>query len=186
MEIKISQSNEEHLVELEKYQNVKKENEDSNDETINIFNNELQDLKEEEFNVKNWKEQIKDFKNIIYLIIMIISIILYYLSLKGCKENGLICLQTFGYKFYLLRAIYVILSSFLYTLLLFLSIKKVIHYYFIIILSIFYIINFLINRGTDLYNHGVFNTIIFLITVLISLLLIYLISIPISFFVFHN
>ena len=175
MEIKISQSNEENLVELEKYQNVKKENEDSNDETINIFNNELQDLKEEEFDVKNWKEQIKDFKNIIYLIIMIISIILYYLSLKGCKENGLICLQTFGYKFYLLRAIYVILSSFLYTLLLFLSIKKVIHYYFIIILSIFYIINFLINRGTDLYNHGVFNTIIFLITVLISLLLIYLI-----------
>ena len=112
---------------------------------------------------KIWKPEI-------YLsIIFIISLILYYLSLKGCDKPEQECLRTLGTIFFIQRTFLLIFSTFCTSIIISLSINKIISYKPTIYILIFYFVNFIYFRGMDLNDHGAFNTLGFIIFIPIFL-----------------
>ena len=106
----------------------------------------------------------------IYLsIIFIISLILYYLSLKGCDKPEQECLRTLGTIFFIQRTFLLIFSTFCTSIIISLSINKIISYKPTIYILIFYFVNFIYFRGMDLNDHGAFNTLGFIIFIPIFL-----------------
>ena len=93
----------------------------------------------------------------------IISIILYYNSILGCPYRQVICLSYIGIKFFTERAWLCIFCCYVLALIYNLSIIKFIHYSYAIFITFFYIINFFIFTGNDLYRHGTYNSLTMLI-----------------------
>ena len=130
------------------------------DSTLNIDN---------EINNNSYFSKIKNLLNKIckpkiYLpIIFLISLIFYYLSLIGCNKREQECLTTLGTTFFIQRTFLLIFSSFFTSIIISLSINKIISYKPTIYILVFYIVNFLYFKGMDLKDHGTFNTLGYII-----------------------
>ena len=130
------------------------------DSTLNIDN---------EINNNSYFSKIKIILNKIckpkiYLpIIFLISLIFYYLSLIGCNKREQECLTTLGTNFFIQRTFLLIFSSFFTSIIISLSINKIISYKPTIYILVFYIVNFLYFKGMDLKDHGTFNTLGYII-----------------------
>lgn len=99
--------------------------------------------------------------NTIIIILFLISYIKYKKSLFECKlESEVICLQELGINYYVNLIFILIKSSFYLSIIYIFSIHKLIKFYVILIITLFYIINFLIYKGTNLMKHGTFNTLV--------------------------
>ena len=107
-------------------------------------------------------------------IIFNLSIIFYFKSLKGCKEDFLICSNSFYIQFYIKRAYELLISCFLFSLsLLFQTMMKfsILNY---LIFFVLYSIIFYYNQGTDFFKHGTYNFIFFILLCPILIFYIYL------------
>ena len=105
------------------------------------------------------KSKLKFCKPEIFVtIIFILSFIFYYLSLQGCDKPEQKCLMALGASFFIQKTFLLIFSSFLTSIIISLSINKIISYHPTLYILFFYIVNFIIFRGMDLKNHGLFNT----------------------------
>ena len=115
-------------------------------------------------------------KNTIIIIFILIAAILYYKSLSGCKlTKGENCLTKDGIKFYYQRVIQCSISAVITSIIFLLVIKKKINKYFAIFQFFFYLINFLINRGSDLENHGIYNSFCFIIINILFFFIFYIV-----------
>ena len=111
--------------------------------------------------------------NTIIIILFLISYIKYRKSLFECKlESEVICLQKLGINYYVNLIFILIKSSFYLSIIYIFSIHKLIKFYVILIITLFYIINFLIYKGTNLMKHGTFNTLGLIIFTLFFILII--------------
>ena len=117
------------------------------------------------------KSKLKFCKPEIFVtIIFILSFIFYYLSLQGCDKPEQKCLMALGASFFIQKTFLLIFSSFLTSIIISLSINKIISYHPTLYILFFYIVNFIIFRGMDLKNHGLFNTLGYIIFTPIFLL----------------
>ena len=112
----------------------------------------------------------KQFEITLFLFFFIISVILYYNSILGCPYKQVMCLSYIGKKFLLERAWLCLHCSYVIGWIFNLFMLKYIHYSFIIFLIIFYLVNFFLFTGSDLYKHGIYNTIVMCIVVPLSFL----------------
>ena len=111
--------------------------------------------------------------NTIIILLFLISYIKYRKSLFECKlESEVICLQKLGINYYVNLIFILIKSSFYLSIIYIFSIHKLIKFYVILIITLFYIINFLIYKGTNLMKHGTFNTLGLIIFTLFFILII--------------
>ena len=168
------------------YKILKEENSNNSKTEFSIELEEIKTLKN--INKINNDQKTFSFKspkflieNTIIIFFMFIGGILYYLSLKGCSfntEKGENCLTKEGYKFYNQRAKECSISALISSVIFLLSLKKKINKFYAIFQFCFYTVNFFINKGSDLYNHGYYNTICF---VLINIFVIFIFYIFIFF-----
>ena len=115
-------------------------------------------------------EKPKQFGITLFLLLYIISVILYYNSILGCPYNQIMCLSYIGKKFLFERAWLCLYCSYIIGWIFNFFMLKYIHFSFIIFLTIFYLINFFLFTGSDLYKHGIYNTIVMCIVIPFSFL----------------
>ena len=111
-------------------------------------------------------------------ILNILSLILYYLSLQSCGEDATECLIKNGFKFYVWIGVFLLISSFFFSL--FISIiifteKFFIHLLYVLPIYFFFFCSY---TGTNVDEHGLYNFLAWfvfcfiLIPVIITILLI--------------
>lgn len=104
----------------------------------------------------------------------LLSIIFYFKSLKGCKDDIFICSNYFYRIFYTKRAYELLLSCFLFSIsILFQAIIKIsVFNYLIFFVS--YSLIFYYSQGTDFFKHGTYNFLFFIILCPLYILYFYL------------
>ena len=120
---------------------------------------------------KKFFAKIKSKADIYYLLIYVlflISIIYYFLGLKGCKGDH--CQTDNNIKFYIRRGLETAISSLFFAFSIFLVIFYKKHFIYILIFVLIYIIIFINTQGNDFLHHGTYNCILFVILAVVSLL----------------
>ena len=116
----------------------------------------------------------KKFEIIFIYLLLLISIILYFFSLKGCDEELYQCVQKKRFEQYVKYGIMAATSAIIFSIVFILSIIIKIHLINYLIYILIYIFIFLTNQGTDLKNHGTYNCILFIFIVVIFTIYFYL------------
>ena len=148
---------------------------DDNLKTIKIENSNKNVIKT--FNIELFLTKFvsKKFGFIIYIyLLLIISINLYFYSLKGCDKELYQCLKKRGFLQYIKYGIMAATSALIFSIVFILSIIIKIHLINYFIYIFIYIFIFLTNQGTDLKNHGTYNCILFIFIVVIFNIYFYL------------
>ena len=107
---------------------------------------------------------IKSNKFRLFLIFLnFISLLFYFLSLEPCGDNATTCTLKKGLKFYIKLGVYGLISaislSLLLTIIFFVK-KEYFHLFISIPIFLFFFINY---TGTDVDEHGLYNSIVFII-----------------------
>lgn len=124
------------------------------------------------------KYYLKRHLNIISIIIFALSIYYYLQALQACPKDILMmqCLAKFGLKEVNILLNYIKYSTLLSSLLIVLYTYKILKSKSLLsVFLIIYLVIFLSNTGTDIYDHGFYNTIIFMILNFFYISLLYLI-----------
>ena len=106
---------------------------------------------------------LKKYKmNIFLFLLNLTSIILYYLSLEPCGENATTCTLKKGLRFYIKLGVLCLISALCLSLLLTIIffIKKGFFHLLCIPIFLFYFLYF---NGTDVDEHGLYNSLVFMI-----------------------
>ena len=113
---------------------------------------------------------------IVPLFVIILEVVFYILSLEGCYETQTYCLVNLSPGFINRMVIFVCISSFLFTLIIFLTINHNIKAYFLLlqVISLSYL-TLIYDTGSDLAYHGSYNRSVFVIMVPIFLIWLYVI-----------
>ena len=91
------------------------------------------------------------------------SLCFYLVSLIGCYDSIKICSSYKKYKIYFLLGIFLVISSLLFGILIFIKLLEKSKYFDNLIFFSIYCIIFFFSSGTDFAKHGTYNSIIFLI-----------------------
>ena len=111
--------------------------------------------------IKNFKTQI--LLNILIILFLIYSIKFYLLSLEGCQGNRERCLEgPKAIKFFHKLGLYLFFSVLLCSIITILSINGIIFKIYLLIELIIYNIFFIVFKGSDLDEHGSYNTMAFI------------------------
>ena len=113
--------------------------------------------------------------NIITLLINLLSFYLYYLSLEGCIGTQIDCLKIMTIDKFFELFYLVIFSSFLLSITLIFSFFNKISIFCMIYPIITYILFYIIDHGSDLSYHGLYNFITFCISLFLFFLLLLII-----------
>ena len=97
----------------------------------------------------------------IICILFSLSLILYLKSLKGCFLSIERCAEHTRYNTYFKLGVYLILSSVIFGLLIFIQIILKSKWIYILLFLLIYFIIFYLTKGTDFAHHGTYNSIIF-------------------------
>ena len=117
---------------------------------------------------KKWKKFIrKIIYNILAIFYNILFFFFYYLSLEGCFEIQSKCIPLLSTMFLGRILIFGILFSILISIELYLILNKIIHYFHLIYIVIFYIIIYRYDHGSKLDHHGLYNFVISLLLIII-------------------
>jgi hypothetical protein len=110
-------------------------------------------------------------------IILLLAVILYLITLIGCKETQAECLKRFDQTKLKYFAIILITSGFLFTLIYNLAIYRKIHYSIpIYTTAIIGFLCYIYDTGSDLKSHGAFNRVFLFVIMIISFFLQHLIT----------
>ena len=148
-------------------------------------------IKKPKKNIKTFIKYLKNlFKNnidcsLIYLL-LIFSMFLYFLSLKGCNKELYQCLTHRGFLDLIKRGILTALSALTFSIVIILTKVAKMNYinYFIYIFT--YSIIFFFTQGTDLKNHGTYNFILFVFISVLLEIIFYLIFLIIKYLYYNN
>ena len=122
--------------------------------------------------IPNKRKLIKQLKVFtISLLLFIVSYILYYLSLKGCKKTEYECLTEERVKFFYKLGIATFFSSLFFSILIKFLIKYK-QWLLIIIYSFIFLIQVFSNGGEDMEHHGRFNMLGFFFFIFFDLIII--------------
>ena len=111
--------------------------------------------------IKNFKNQI--LLNILIIIFLFYSIKFYLLSLEGCQGSRKRCLEgPEAIRFFHKLGLYLFFSVLLCSIITILSINGIIFKIYLLIELIIYIIFFIVYKGSDLDEHGSYNTMAFI------------------------
>ena len=136
-------------------------------ESLNIINeNKIENFKDNNniiYKILLYPTKINININLYVLIAIIITILLYYDSLKGCYGAEFECVREGKIDFFLKRAYSLIISTIISNFIYILSIHKKISCFYSIITLCFFIINFMIFKGQMFDDHGYYNTILYLL-----------------------
>ena len=136
---------------------------------LNENENDIKQIKDNGIE-KNKKNKIR--KKIIYNISAVfynlLSFFFYYLSLEGCFDIQTKCIPLLSTMFLGRILIFGILFSVMISIELYLIINKIIHFFHLIYIIIFYILIYRYDHGSKLDHHGLYNFVIsvFLIIIL--------------------
>ena len=125
--------------------------------------NDIKLAKAEENIFKDKKKKIgkKCLKKIIYNIIAflynLLAFYFYYLSLEGCFDTQSKCIPLLSTMFLGRILIFGILFSVMISIELYLIINKIIYFFHLIYIIIFYIIIYRYDHGSKLDHHGLYN-----------------------------
>ena len=141
--------------------------EQNNKIEINVYQNKTTKLDNKKGNIIYkillYPTKIKLNINLYVLIALIICVILYYDSLKGCYGAEFECVREGKIDFFLKRAYSLVISTIISNVIYILSIHKKISCFYSIITLCFFIINFMIHKGQMFDDHGYYNTILYLL-----------------------
>ena len=111
-------------------------------------------------------QQINKFKiKILVYFISILSVIFYILSLEGCHDTQTACLVNLNPSFLNRLIIFLIISGFLYSLVIYFTINNAINLSHFLILTLIFAFLTLYFTGSDLANHGSYNRSLFIIVI---------------------
>ena len=136
-------------------------------------NNDIKLAKAEENIFKDKKKKIgkKCLKKIIYNIIAflynLLAFYFYYLSLEGCFDTQSKCIPLLSTMFLGRILIFGILFSVMISIELYLIINKIIYFFHLIYIIIFYIIIYRYDHGSKLDHHGLYNFFLSLLLIII-------------------
>ena len=151
--------------------NIKVEEEDDDDNSKLIET----PMKGNVIKIEEIKHHKIDIKNILLEIIFIIfncsSFVFYYLSLEGCFLEQDECIPLLSTMFLGRIVIFGLLAAALTCVQIYLIIFKVMKFYHLIYMIIFYIYIYYHDHGTKLDYHGAYNIVIFIIFVVIFFIL---------------
>ena len=141
-----------------------------NYKSVEIKDSNENNIKKENYLIKFLKKLKNQIFNILSILCFIISVIFYVLACKGCNLEEYQCSIKLKYggvfkKF----LIYMLLSTFLYTIYLFLYIHKL-NSRKHLILNIVYIFLFIIYHKSNWEDHGYYNRLFFIIVVFLFLI----------------
>ena len=154
---------------------LKKEENISESTSLNkLIENEAYIKQIKENNIeKNKKNKIR--KKIIYNIAAVfynlLSFFFYYLSLEGCFDTQTKCIPLLSTMFLGRILIFGILFSIMVSIELYLIINKIIHYFHLIYIIIFYILIYRYDHGSKLDYHGLYNFVISVFLIIIFALI---------------
>ena len=149
----------------------------NNDDNLKVIKNQNKNkniIKTFNFEIFLKKFFSKKFVIIFIYLLLIISIILYFFSLKGCDEELYQCVKKKRFEQYVRYGIMAATSALIFSILFILSIIIKIHIINYFIYIFIYAFIFLTNQGTDLKNHGTYNCILFIFIVVIFTIYFYL------------
>ena len=136
---------------------------------LNENENDIKQIKDNgiEKNKKN-KIRKKIIHNISAVFYNLLSFFFYYLSLEGCFDIQTKCIPLLSTMFLGRILIFGILFSVMISIELYLIINKIIHFFHLIYIIIFYILIYRYDHGSKLDHHGLYNFVIsvFLIIIL--------------------
>ena len=101
--------------------------------------------------------------NILSLMINILSFYIYYISLEGCEGTQIDCLKIMTLDKFIQMFYQVLFCSFLSSIILILSLYKKISIFCTTYTIIIYILFYMMDHGSDLFHHGLYNFIVFCI-----------------------
>ena len=144
--------------------------------------------------IKKPKKNKKTFKTLIIenldicmiYLLLIMSIVLYLFSLKGCNNELYKCLTHGGFIDLIKRGIFTGISALSFSLVLMLTKfaeMNYINYFFYIFI---YTIIFFFSQGTDLKNHGTYNCILFVFITVLLIIIFYLFYLLIIFLQYYD
>ena len=115
------------------------------------------------------------FKELCFYVLETLSIYLYILSLEGCHDTQTHCLVNLNPQFFHKIVIYLTISTFINSFMVFMIIKRKIEPFIIIymILSFAYLTLFH-DTGSDLSHHGSYNRLVFYVMLFTNLFIIYI------------
>ena len=136
-----------------------------NNNVINIIKSE-NDIQKDKKTIN--KRVIKKLiYNIIALLYNALSFYFYYLSLEGCFEIQSKCIPLLSTMFLGRILIFGISFSIMISIELYLILNKIIHYFHLIYIIIYYIVIYRYDHGTKLDHHGLYNFILSLLLIII-------------------
>ena len=136
-----------------------------NNNDINIIKSE-NDIQKDKKTIN--KRVIKKLiYNIIALLYNALSFYFYYLSLEGCFEIQSKCIPLLSTMFLGRILIFGISFSIMISIELYLILNKIIHYFHLIYIIIYYIVIYRYDHGTKLDHHGLYNFILSLLLIII-------------------
>ena len=126
---------------------------------------------------KNRLDKLKKCKkyNLFVYFLFLMSVIFYFISLKGCKDGFSKCQKTENITFYIHRAKYCVVSSIIFDITLLFQFLRKLSKINILFFFTVYIIIFSFTQGTDFYSHGTYNFIAFIFLVPVGYIYLYLI-----------
>ena len=127
---------------------------DSNDNNNNII-----DSKKE---IKSEQKKLFNQKDIIVILLSIISFYFYIKSFKGCDGTQSYCLVTLSPSFFYLLGVYIIVTSLITLYIIYQTLTQEISYFHLIYyLPILTYLLYFVDNGSDLSHHGSYNKMVF-------------------------
>ena len=109
--------------------------------------------------------------NLNIFILFSFSIGFYNKSLSGCEYTENECLKKYGYKFFINLAFQAIISSLMIITIIFLIFHNYITFKHLIYIIPSYLYIFYTNQGSDLNNHGSYNTFFYILFIILGLII---------------
>ena len=119
-------------------------------------------------------------------ILLIISIVLYLFSLKGCNDELYRCLTHRGFIDLIKRGIFTGMSAISFSLVIMLTKLSKMNYINYFIYIFLYTTIFFFSQGTDIKNHGTYNCILFVLITVLLIIVFYLFYLLIKFLNYYD
>ena len=155
-------------IDINNYTKIPKDFQENNEEeSLKKIHNKKTKEKESKFSkiIKFLKKQKnKIYLNFLIIILFFYSIKFYLLSLEGCQGSRERCLEgPKAMRFFHRLGFYLFLSVLFTSIITILSINNVVFRFYLIIELITYLIMFIVNKGSDLDEHGSYNTMAYIL-----------------------
>ena len=148
-------------LEKEKIKDANSEKEENNIKNLEIQSfikfNDTNNVNLEKKKKRGNKLLKKIIYNIIAILYNLLSFLFYYLSLEGCFDIQSKCIPKLSTMFLGRILIFGILFSVMISIELYLILNKIIHFFHLIYIIIFYIIIYRYDHGSKLDYHGLYN-----------------------------